>query len=174
MYRSGVLAVHGVQQFYALVQGQIFRQIFFQLRRVDIFDRIFTNKMGFIGQVIVERPNRRQLPGAGGRVKPIVRIPAVLVLNAVPAQIGHIAINIRQRYRGDQFQIDVLDVDLVQRQARQAGVPRLLQIAEEIPQVQKVFVHGLFGMGLDGFMICKKVPQDRWGLCSVITHCQYP
>ena len=37
-----------------------------------------------------------------------------------------------------------------------------IQKAEEIPQIQKVFVHGFWGVALDGLMIDQKIPKDGW------------
>ena len=114
--------------------------------------------MHFIGQVIVKRPDGSDLPGPGGRCQAVFRAAAVLVLNAVPAQIGHIAVDIRQRDRRHKRKIHIHDVDLIQRFIRQVRITDLLHIAEEIPQVQIIFIHRPAGMRFDGFMVSQKIP----------------
>ena len=60
---------------------------------------------------------------------------------ALAAQIGQIAVNIRQRDGGDEVQINVPDIDLVQPLISQRRVADLLQVPEKIPHIQIVFVH---------------------------------
>ena len=126
--------------------------------------------MGLVGQIPVEGPDGGDLPGPGGGVEAVVRVGAVVVLGPVPAQVGHIAVDVRQRDAGHEVQIHVQDVDLIQGPAGKAGVPDLFHVAEEIPQVQEVFVHGAPGVGLDGLMVREKVPQDLRRLGAVIGH----
>ena len=33
---------------------------------------------------------------------------------------------------------------------------------EKVPQIEKVFVHGFWGVALDGLMIDQKIPKDGW------------
>ena len=54
-----------------------------------------------------------------------------------PGEIRHVAVDVRQGHRRREVQVHVGDVDLVQGFVRQRWVPGLLEIAEEIPQVQK-------------------------------------
>ncbi|CAN4048876.1 Antibiotic biosynthesis monooxygenase, partial [Dysosmobacter welbionis] len=93
------------------------------------------------------------LPGPGRGVQAVAGIPAVLVLDPVPAEVRHVAVNVRQGHGGHEVQIHVHNVDLIQRPVTQGRVPGLLEIAEEIPQVQKVFVHGPLGVGFDGLVV---------------------
>ena len=109
--------------------------------------------MHLVGEIVVERPDRGDLSSPGGRIQPIAGVRAVLMLDAVPGEIRHVAVDVRQRHRRHKAQVYVHDVDLVQRFVRQSRVPGLLEIAEKIPQVQKVFVHGPSGVGLDGLVI---------------------
>lgn len=126
--------------------------------------------MHLIGQVIVKGPDGGDFPGSGGGIEAVFRVAAVLVLHAVPAEIGHIAIDIRQRDVGHKRQVNVHDVDLVQLLVRKRGVPELFHVAEKIPQVQKVFVDRSFGVCLDGLMIGQKIPQDLRRFGTVINH----
>ena len=126
--------------------------------------------MHLIGQVIIKGPDGGDFPGSGCGIEAVFRIAAVLVLHAVTAEIGHIAIDIRQRDTGHEVQIHIHDVDLIQLLVRKRGVTNLFHVAEEIPQVQKVFVDRSLGMGFDGLMIGQKIPQDLRCFSAVINH----
>lgn len=52
--------------------------------------------MHLVGQVIVERPDGGDFSGPGGGVETVVGIGAVRVADAVPAEIGHVAVDVRQ------------------------------------------------------------------------------
>ena len=89
---------------------------------------------------------------------------------ALAAQIGHIAIDIRERDGGHEIEIDVQNGYFIQLQTAQRRVARLLEITEKVPQIEKVFVHGFSGVRLDRFMVGKKVAQDRRRFGTVIVH----
>ena len=72
---------------------------------------------------------------------------------AVPAEVGHVAVDIRQGYAGDKVQIYVLDVDFIQISVCKTWIANLLHVTEEIPKVQKIFVHRPSGMCLDSLMV---------------------
>ena len=126
--------------------------------------------MHLIGEVVVKRPDRGDLSGPGCGVQAVAGIPAVLVLDPVPAEVRHVAVNVRQGHGGHEVQIHVHNADLIQRPVTQGWVPGLLEIAEEIPQVQKVFVHGPLGVGFDGLVVREKVPQNLRRFGAVISH----
>ena len=63
--------------------------------------------MHLIGEVVVKRPDRGDLPGPGRGVQAVAGIPAVLVLDPVPAEIGQISVDVRQRHRGHKVKIHI-------------------------------------------------------------------
>ena len=89
---------------------------------------------------------------------------------ALAAQIGHIAVDVRERDGGYEIEIDVQNGYFIQLQTAQRRVARLLEITEKVPQIEKVFVHGFSGVRLDRFMVRKKVAQDRRRFGTVIVH----
>jgi len=78
-----------------------------------------------IGEVVVKRPDRGDLPGPGCGVQAVAGIPAVLVLDPVPAEVRHVAVNVRQGHGGHEVQIHVHNVDLIQRPVTQGRGPGL-------------------------------------------------
>ena len=82
------------------------------------------------------------------------------MLYAFAAQIRHIAIDIRQCDAAQKRQVNIPDVDGVQRLITQCRITDLLHVAEEIPHIQVVFVHRSLGMGLDGFMVAEEIQQQ--------------
>ena len=127
--------------------------------------------MHFIGQVIVKRPDGSDFPGPGGRCEAVFRAAAVLVLNTVPAQIGHVAVDIRQRDGRHKREIHIHNIDFIQRAIRKVRIADLFHVAEEIPQVKIIFIYRPAGMCFDGFMVSQKIPQDLRRLCAIIQHC---
>ena len=71
--------------------------------------------MGLVGEVIVERTNAGDLSGPGGGVEAVFRAAAVGVEDPVSAEVGHVAVDIREGHGGHKIQIYVRDIDLVQR-----------------------------------------------------------
>ena len=126
--------------------------------------------VGFVGQVIIKGADRGDFPSSGCGIKAIIRIPAVLEPNPIPAEVGHVAVDVRQGDAGHKVQVHIHNVDLVQLLFGEGRVTDLLHVAEEIPQIQIVFVHSPFGMGFDGFVIRQKVPQDLRCFGAVIVH----
>ena len=124
--------------------------------------------VGLVGEVIVERTNAGDLSGPGGGVEAVFRAAAVGVEDPVTAEVGHVAVDIREGHRGDKIQIHVGDVDLVQRLAGEGRVTALLQVAEEISQVQIVFIHRALRVGFDGLVVRQKIPKDRRRFGTVI------
>ena len=126
--------------------------------------------MGLVGQVIVKGADRGDFSGTGRGVQAVVRMGAVLKPDPIPAEIGHVAVNVRQLDAADKFQIHVHNTDLIQRLVSQIGITDLFHIAEEIPKIQVVFIYGTLGMGLDGLVIRKKIPQDLRRFGTIIRH----
>ena len=126
--------------------------------------------MLFVCQVIIEGANGGQLPGAGGGREAVLGIAAVVMLGPVAAEIGKIGVNIRQRDFRNKIQIHIHNVDLIQRKVFERRITDLLEISEEIPQVQKVFVYSPFGVGFDSFMVSQKLPQDIRRISLLIDH----
>ena len=126
--------------------------------------------MGLVGQVIVKGADRGDFSGTGRGVQAVVRMGAVLKPDPIPAEIGHVAVNVRQLDAADKFQIYVHNTDLIQSLVSQVGITDLFHIAEEIPKIQVVFVYGTLGMSLDGLVIRKKIPQDPRGFGTIILH----
>ena len=71
----------------------------------------------------------------------------------VAAQVSHVAIDVRQGHRRHKVQINVHDINFIQRFLRKRRVTDLLHVTEEIPQIQEVFIDGASGMGFDRLMI---------------------
>ena len=69
--------------------------------------------MGLVGQVIVKGADRGDFSGTGRGVQAVVRMGAVLKPDPIPAEIGHIAVNIRQRDTGYKIQINIQNTDFV-------------------------------------------------------------
>ena len=126
--------------------------------------------MGLVGQVIVKGADRGDFSGTGRGVQAVVRMGAVLKPDPIPAEIGHVAVNVRQLDAADKFQIHVHNTDLIQRLVSQIGITDLFHIAEEISQIQVVFVYGTLGMSLDGLVIRKEIPQDLRCFGTIIRH----
>lgn len=126
--------------------------------------------MGLVGQVIVKGADRGDFSGTGRGVQAVVRMGAVLKPDPIPAEIGHVAVNVRQLDAADKFQIHVHNTDLIQRLVSQIGITDLFHIAEEISQIQVVFIYGALGMGLDGLVIRKEIPQDLRCFGTIIRH----
>ena len=126
--------------------------------------------MGLVGQVIVKGADRGDFSGTGRGVQAVVRMGAVLKPDPIPAEIGHIAVNVRQLDAADKFQIHVHNTDLIQRLVSQIGITDLFHIAEEISQIQVVFIYGALGMSLDGLVIRKEIPQDLRCFGTIIRH----
>ena len=126
--------------------------------------------MGLVGQVIVKGADRGDFSGTGRGVQAVVRMGAVLKPDPIPAEIGHVAVNVRQLDAADKFQIHVHNTDLIQRLVSQIGITDLFHIAEEISQIQVVFIYGALGMSLDGLVIRKEIPQDLRCFGTIIRH----
>ena len=165
-----VLSVHRGQQLHAFFQGEVFRQRFLELRRIEVLDRIFLDQVDFVGQILVKRADRCNFTRSGGSIETIAGGVAVLVQYALAAQIGHIAVDVCERDGGHEIEVDVQNGYFIQLQTAQRWVARLLEITEKVPQIEKVFVHGFSGVRLDRFMVGKKVAQDRRRFGTVIVH----
>ena len=126
--------------------------------------------MGLVGQVIVKGADRGDFSGTGRGVQTVVRMGAVLKPDPIPAEIGHVAVNVRQLDAANKFQIYVHNTDLIQSLVSQVGITDLFHIAEEISQIQVVFIYGALGMSLDGLVIRKEIPQDLRCFGTIIRH----
>ena len=63
---------------------------------------------------------------------------------------------------------NVAYVDLIQGTVRKSRVSELLHIAEEIAQVQIIFINGFLRMGFHRFVVRQKLQQDLRRVRSVI------
>ena len=90
------------------------------------------------------------------------------MLYTITAKIGQIAVNVRQCDAGNEVNIHVTDVDLVQRFTGKRRVTLLLQIAKEISHIQIVFIHGALRMRFDGFVVAEKIQQQLGRIGTVI------
>ncbi len=124
--------------------------------------------MDLVAEIAVKGANGGQLSGTGGGVESLFRALAILVQHPIPTEVGHIAVDIRQRHRGDEVPIHIPDADLIHRDIPQSRVTGLLQVAEKIPQIQKILVHSPLGVGLNGLMVGQKVQQQLGGLLPVV------
>ena len=82
------------------------------------------------------------------------------MLDPIPAEVVHVAVDVAEGNGAGQIQIQVVDGDLVQLGGPGRQTALQLDVAEEIAQVQIVFVRGFFGMALNGLMVDQEVPQQ--------------
>ena len=118
--------------------------------------------MTFVAYIVEKGADRGQFSRPGSRVQTFVRIFTMLMLYAFAAQIRHIAIDVRQCDAAQKRQVNIPDVDGVQRLITQRRITDLLHIAEKIPHIQVVFVHRSLGVRFDGLMITEKIQQQLW------------
>ena len=81
------------------------------------------------------------------------------MLQPVAAEICEVSVDIRQRDGRDKRQVHIVDVDLVQPLVSQCRIAGLLKVAEKIPHIQVIFIHGMPGMCLDSFVVAEKKPK---------------
>ena len=137
-----VLSVDRLQKLHTFVKRQVFGQRLFDLGGVEVLAGICVQKMRFIGQIIVKRANRCNFSRSGRGIQAVVGHIAVLMQHAVTAQIGHVGVNIGQCYFFHKVEIDIHDGYFAQGTIAQRRIARLLQIAEKVAQVKKIFVDG--------------------------------
>ena len=82
------------------------------------------------------------------------------MLHTVTAEIRHIAVNIRQGNGPDQSQVNIHNIDLIKGHLAQRRIAQTLDIAKEIPQIQKVFIHSAPRVRLDGLVIAEEICQN--------------
>ena len=116
--------------------------------------------MTFVTYIVEKGADRGQFSRPGSSIQAFVRIFTMLMLYAFAAQIRHIAIDVRQCDGTQKSQVNVSDVDGIQRLITQRRITDLLHVAEKIPHIQVVFVHRSLGMGLDGFMVAEEIKQQ--------------
>ena len=126
--------------------------------------------MPLIAQIIEKRADGRELARAGSRAQSFVRNFTILVLQPVAAQVRQIVVDVRQADRADEREIDVADVDLIERKLVELGISGTLHIAEEIAQIQIVFIDRALRVRLDRLVVREKIEQDLRRIFSVI-HC---
>ena len=82
------------------------------------------------------------------------------MLDPVTAEVAHVAVHVTEIHRTGQIQIQVADVDLIQR--RVTGHPAFFNfnVAEEVAQIQIVFVHGFLGVALNGLVVDQEVAEQ--------------
>ena len=62
----------------------------------------------------------------------------------------------------DELDVHIIDGDRFHGRILEDEPFFQLEIAEKAAQIQKVFVHGFWGVALDGLMIDQKIPKDGW------------
>lgn len=82
------------------------------------------------------------------------------MLQPVAAQVRQIVVDVRQADRADEREIDVADVDLIERKLVELGISGTLHIAEEIAQIQIVFIDRALRVRLDRLVVREKIEQD--------------
>ncbi len=70
--------------------------------------------MDLVGQIVIKRAKSRDFPRSGCGVQPVIRRGTILMLDAVAAEIRHVAINIRNCYRFNKVEIHIQNGDFVQ------------------------------------------------------------
>ena len=161
-------AIYALQQGKGLIQRQIAGEGLHLLGRIHVLAGVVFQKMPFIANIVKKRTNCSQFTGARSSVQTFVRNFTILVLYTITAKIGQIAVNIRQCDAGNEVNIHVTDVDLVQRFAGKRRITLLLQIAKEISHIQIVFIHGALRMRFDGFVVAEKIQQQLGRIGTVI------
>ena len=146
-----------VQQLQALVQVQILGQGLFQPRGVQVLDQVHVQQLGLVGQVLVEGPDGGHLAGPRG-----------VVQTAVPGQIVHVGVDVRQRDGANQIDAHVVNGDLVHGQIVRDQLFVPLQKTEKAAQIQVIFINRAPGVALDGLVIDQEIPEQRRGLGAVI------
>ena len=104
--------------------------------------------MHLIGEVVVKRPDRGDLSGPGRGVQAVAGIPAVLVLDPVPAEVRHVAVNVRQGHGGhDDGVVDLINAGVITNKCKQIdkgqcvatflmGTKKLYDFVDNNPMVQ--------------------------------------
>ena len=90
------------------------------------------------------------------------------MLGPVTAQVIHVGVDIAQRDRPGQVQIHVVNRNFIQLGGTRRFAFFNLHIAEEVAQIQVVFIHRFSGVTLNGLMIHQKVPQNRRSSQTVV------
>ena len=80
--------------------------------------------------------------------------------NTITTEVCHIAVNIGECNGLDQSQIYIQNIDLIKWDLPQYRITQLFEIAEEVPQIKKVFIDSARRMRLDRLMIAEKVRQN--------------
>ena len=78
------------------------------------------------------------------------------------AEIAHIGVDVGQSDGADELDVHIIDGDRFHGRILGDKPFFQLEIAEKAAQIQKVFVHGFWGVALDGLMIDQKIPKDGW------------
>ena len=81
---------------------------------------------------------------------------------AVSAEIAHIGVDVGQSDGADELDVHIIDGDRFHGRILGDEPFFQLEIAEKAAQIQKVFVHGFWGVAPDGLMIDQKIPKDGW------------
>ena len=90
------------------------------------------------------------------------------MLGPVTAQVIHVGVDIAQRDRPGQVQIHVVNRNFIQLGGTWCFAFFDFHIAEEVAQIQVVFIHRFSGVTLNGLMIHQKVPQNRRSSQTVV------
>ena len=75
------------------------------------------------------------------------------MLRAVPGQICHVAVDIRQSNRADKVQIHIEDRNFGKLRGTGNKPALNFQKAEEIPQIEKILIDRSAGVTFDRFMV---------------------
>ena len=139
---------------------------------VQILHGVFSMQLGLASEILIKGADGGHLAGPGGRGQAVMGVRAVGMDGPVPGQIVHIGIDIAEGDGADQFQIHVINGDLVQRCIVGHAAFVQLEEAEKISQIQKIFVYCAAGVTLNGLMVDKKIPQN-WRCVGTVIHIEW-
>ena len=80
-----------------------------------------------------------------------------MLLGAVPAEIGQVAVDVSQGDGTDKMDVHIQNRNFIQVLAAQRRVSGLFHIAEKIPEIKKVFVNSFLRMRFDGLVVCQEI-----------------
>ena len=106
--------------------------------------------MDLVAKIVKKRTKCSHFSGPGRGRKSFVGMIAVRPVQSISTEVGQVTVNIRKGDGADELDANVAYVDLIQGTVRKSWVPELLHIAEEIAQVQIIFING-FENGLSPF-----------------------
>ena len=166
----GVFALHGFEQFYAVIGGQIHRKRFADSRGLEACHRIGLEQMLFVGQIAKKCADRGDLACARIYAQAELGIRTVLLRGALAGHVFQIIIGIAQRHGFEKVNVDIIDGNAVDRQLARHETLVVLEHTQEQPQIKIIFVGGPGGLALDGRNIGQKIAQDARRIGGVFGH----